>query len=106
NPGGGQLRYGQRAGPADHEVGPRVRLSHVLNERTHVCADARGCVTLTARFDPTLAGLVAYVNGRKFRELLQTGERKWGPRIHAGRALAAADHENSDRAAAIRESDR
>src|SRR5437016_271850 len=54
-------RAAWRAGAADHQVRPAVRLAHVLDERTHIRAHPRLGIAGAPGVDPALAGLVTHV---------------------------------------------
>ena len=55
-----QLRDGQRAGAADHQIGPAVGLGHVLDERLQPRAHAGLGVVALRRLEPALAGLMPH----------------------------------------------
>ena len=97
DPHRGELRHGEGAGTADHQVRPPIRLAHVLDERAHVGPHPRLGVAPAPGVDPALARLVAHVEGERAGEAL---ERERHDRIQPCRALTAADHEDPHRSRA------
>ncbi|MCY1426460.1 hypothetical protein D9M71_422810 [compost metagenome] len=93
--GGRQLAHGQRAGTADHQIGPGVGAGHVADERHHLGVDAGLFVARTGQFGVLLAGLVVDLRTQR---LAHEGQRRRQQLVERFGAEAAAEHQQARRA--------
>jgi hypothetical protein len=91
-----KLRDRERAGAADHEVGPCVGRGHVVDEWNDAGAHAGARVIRARGLEPALARLMACLDADG---VCQARKRKGHHRVQARRALAAAQHQQADGAA-------
>jgi hypothetical protein len=92
----GELRDRERTRTADHDIGLRVGAGDVVDERLDARRDAGARVGLARGVDAALAGLMAHLEEAR----RQRRERRGNGGVELGRALAAAHHEQPQRAAA------